>query len=305
MSTSAELGVENLGESAGAVKLPRPACRVLVVDDDLLVRARLVGLLKACQYEVETAANGEQALAILDALRCHVLLTDWLMPEMDGLALCRHVRQRPPGDYVYTLMLTVRDDAQDILAGLAAGADDYLIKSAPIDEILARIEVGRRIALEFALADRPLPQDLGGWRRRLDRPLAAGSRSQRRGRSLAVLSCRLNAASSGAAGDELMRACVRRFAANLRRSDWLAQTGEDAFMVVLPGATAAGAQSVAGKLQRLVAPSPPSSPWEPAGFALEVKVTAVERRDGVDLVSRLLDRLRTSGGYFKRGDACT
>ncbi len=71
---------------------------------------------------------------------CHIVLTDWLMPEMDGLALCRHVRINEDDAYVYGLMLTVRESKEDMLMGLAAGADDYVANSASIDEILARLE---------------------------------------------------------------------------------------------------------------------------------------------------------------------
>jgi DNA-binding response OmpR family regulator len=121
-------------------------CRVLVVDDDPLVCTRLGMLLMAAQYEVEVAASGEEALRILETVHCHIVLTDWEMPDMDGLALCRHLRLQRRESYVYILMLTIRDSAPDLLAGLAAGADDYVVKGASVNEILARLETGRRIS---------------------------------------------------------------------------------------------------------------------------------------------------------------
>ena len=63
------------------------SCRVLIVDDDALVRARISALFHAFQYDVEIAATGEEAVRILDATHCHIVLTDWQMPDMDGLAL--------------------------------------------------------------------------------------------------------------------------------------------------------------------------------------------------------------------------
>lgn len=138
----------------------RLPCRVLVVDDDYLVRARLSALLRAAHYDVEVAAAGEEALRILSVSHCHIVLTDWLMPEMDGLALCRHVRINEDDAYVYVLMLTVRESKEDMLMGLAAGADDYVAKSASIDEILARLEIGRRITY----VREPLPSGL--WENR-------------------------------------------------------------------------------------------------------------------------------------------
>jgi DNA-binding response OmpR family regulator len=121
-------------------------CRVLVVDDDDLVRARLAALLRISRFTVESAASAEEALVIMTVRRCEILLTDWEMPGMDGLALCRLVRNRRNERYVYIVMHTVRDGKADLLAGLAAGADDYVAKGAPIEHLLARMEIGRRIA---------------------------------------------------------------------------------------------------------------------------------------------------------------
>jgi DNA-binding response OmpR family regulator len=121
-------------------------CRVLVVDDDDLVRARLVALLRISHFNVESAASAEEALVIMTVRRCEILLTDWEMPGMDGLALCRLVRNRKNERHVYVVMHTVRDGKVDLLAGLAAGADDYVVKGAPIEHLLARMEIGRRIA---------------------------------------------------------------------------------------------------------------------------------------------------------------
>ena len=70
------------------------------------------------------------------------------MPDMDGLALCRHIRLRHHEGYIYVLKLTIRDGESDAMTGLAAGADAYVIKGAPINDILARLEIGRRITHE-------------------------------------------------------------------------------------------------------------------------------------------------------------
>src|SRR5882757_638924 len=130
------------GFDDAALPGPREAherCRILVVDDDALVRARLAALLRASQFEVESADSAEDALRIMATTRCQVLLTDWLMPDMDGLSLCRNVRANSSDRYVYVLMLTIRSGREDLLAGLAAGADDYVVKGAPVEEILARV----------------------------------------------------------------------------------------------------------------------------------------------------------------------
>jgi DNA-binding response OmpR family regulator len=112
----------------------------------------LTALLRSAEFEVEAASNGEDALRVMESRHCQVLLTDWQMPDMDGLSLCRIVRSENAESYVYVLMLTVRDSKEDLLKGLGAGADDYVVKSAPIEEILARMEVARRIThIEYSL----------------------------------------------------------------------------------------------------------------------------------------------------------
>jgi DNA-binding response OmpR family regulator len=173
-------GLENVLQNASDASpiaqddllVPRP-CRVLVVDDDELVRASLTRVLRAREFDVEAAASGEDALRIMAATPCRILLTDWQMPDMDGLSLCQSVRDNRPDRYVYVLMHTVRDGEAARLAGLAAGADDYVVKGASVAELLARLEVGRRITgcltwkpphdTTAAVASR-IMIDLGSWR---------------------------------------------------------------------------------------------------------------------------------------------
>ena len=112
----------------------RPECSVaravLLVDDDELVLAHLTALVRAAGFEVHSAADGAAALAFLERHFTPIVITDLNMPAMDGLALCRAIRQQAWPGYVYVLLLTVHDGEPDILAGLEAGADDYLSKRA-------------------------------------------------------------------------------------------------------------------------------------------------------------------------------
>jgi DNA-binding response OmpR family regulator len=117
---------------------------VLIVDDDDIVRASLTSLLKRSGYDVACAASGEEALRMLGAERYQILLTDWQMPNMDGLELCRKVRLEHKKGDVYVIMLTMRTQGHDQLLGLAAGADDYISKGAPAATILERLDAARR-----------------------------------------------------------------------------------------------------------------------------------------------------------------
>ncbi len=128
------------------------ACEVIVVDDDDDVRAHLVDLLESAGYRVRPVASGEDALRAVDQSPCSIVLCDWEMPGMDGLALCRSIRERQLVNYVYVVMLTVRASHDDVMLGLNAGADDFVVKGTPSAELLARLSVGRRIAgLEASL----------------------------------------------------------------------------------------------------------------------------------------------------------
>src|SRR5581483_364816 len=134
-----------------APKAPEP-CRVLLVDDDELLRTRLAILLEHAGYLVSVAGSGEEALRRLESDPCSIVISDWEMPEMDGIALTRHLRSQRLDSYIYVFLLTARRGKRDTVAGLQAGADDYISKDAPPEEILARLETARRIiTLEQAL----------------------------------------------------------------------------------------------------------------------------------------------------------
>ncbi|WP_106617808.1 response regulator transcription factor [Saccharothrix carnea] len=111
--------------------------RVLVVDDDEAVRHSLAHALRRDGYQVSVAADGSQALDELGRARPEVIVLDVLLPEPNGLEICRRLRRR--GDRTPILMLTARDLVEDRVAGLDAGADEYLVKPFALDELRARL----------------------------------------------------------------------------------------------------------------------------------------------------------------------
>jgi two-component system, OmpR family, response regulator MprA len=111
--------------------------RVLVVDDEPQLRRALERALKLEGYEVELAADGEQALGSVASTPMDAIVLDVLMPKRDGLEVCRELRAR--GDRTPILMLTARDAVQDRVDGLDAGADDYVVKPFALEELLARL----------------------------------------------------------------------------------------------------------------------------------------------------------------------
>ena len=114
-----------------------PTGRVLVVEDDQSVRDAVTRALRYEGYDVRTAVNGEDGLAHVAEDDPDVVVLDVLMPGLDGLAVCRQLRAE--GDLRPVLMLTARHEVTDRVAGLDAGADDYLVKPFALDELLARL----------------------------------------------------------------------------------------------------------------------------------------------------------------------
>ena len=107
-------------------------------------------------YDVVTAVDGEKALEEIQRGGINIVLLDWTMPEFEGIEILRRVREKPPaGGYIYKIMITARSEIEDIVAGLEAGADDYLKKPYSEDELRSRIRVGERVvSLERRLAAR-------------------------------------------------------------------------------------------------------------------------------------------------------
>jgi DNA-binding response OmpR family regulator len=120
--------------------------QALVADDDRMTREILTRSLRQWGFEVASAADGAEAWSFLKATTGPVLaVLDWMMPEVDGPTICALVRSKMPGANMYLMLLTALEGRQDIVAGLEAGADDYVVKPFDPDEFRARVNVGLRV----------------------------------------------------------------------------------------------------------------------------------------------------------------
>lgn len=120
--------------------------RILIAEDDAIPRRLLQATLMKAGHDVVSACDGVEAWQILrsaDAPR--LAIVDWLMPNMDGVEVCRRVRQQQASPYTYLILLTSKDRKEDLIAGLEAGADDYLIKPFDPQELQVRLRTGQRI----------------------------------------------------------------------------------------------------------------------------------------------------------------
>ncbi len=121
------------------------AIKILVVDDDNYIRSFLQKRLTALGYEVHLAENGEHGLEVAEQQRPHLIISDWMMPKMDGTEFCRRIKSHPDLKYAYFILLTARDTSEDKIEGMEQGADDFMTKPFNDKELVARVNVGLRI----------------------------------------------------------------------------------------------------------------------------------------------------------------
>ncbi len=129
--------------------------RILIVDDDPVARRILESAIAGMGHEVATAEDGKEAWALLRNNPVDVLMTDWVMPEVDGLELCRRVRAHEGHPFTYVMLVTTRSSTEDVVAGIMAGANDFLAKPCDRAELRARLHAAQRVVeLERSLAER-------------------------------------------------------------------------------------------------------------------------------------------------------
>jgi len=119
--------------------------KVLIVDDDEIALEMLEESLREAGHEVEAVTGGREALALLDREPIQMVITDWTMPYMSGIELCRIIRERRSGSYVYVIMLTAHDDPEAVVEGLSVGADDFITKPYNPAELHLRVRAGERV----------------------------------------------------------------------------------------------------------------------------------------------------------------
>jgi sigma-B regulation protein RsbU (phosphoserine phosphatase) len=130
--------------------------KVLIAEDDPVSSRLLAATLTQFGFEVVSAVNGAEAWAVLQSVDSPSLaILDWMMPELQGVEVCRRVRQIPTATPPYLILLTAKSEKSDVVIGLDSGADDYLIKPFDRSELRARIQVGTHVLeLQKHLADR-------------------------------------------------------------------------------------------------------------------------------------------------------
>ena len=266
--------------------------KVLVADDDALSRRLLETTLERAGYSVVAAVDGTTAASILAAEDGpRLALLDWMMPGMDGPRVCREVRAHRENPYVYMLLLTSKETKDDVIAGLASGADDYLTKPFHPEELKARLRTGQRIleledklveareGMRFKATHDPLTQlwNHGLILEFLEREL---SRARREKNSLAVLLCdldhfkKINDTHGHLVGDEVLRETSRRLQAAVRSYDAVGRYGGEEFLVLLPHCDKSCGQERAEQIRSAVSGRPVLTTQGPVSFTLSMGALA-------------------------------
>lgn len=247
--------------------------KILIADDDPVSRRLLEATLVRFGHAVVALSNGSEALdALLDPDGPRLAILDWMMPNADGLEVCRRVRQRPV-PYVYVILLTSKDRREDRVAGLDAEADDFLTKPFDAVELRARLRSGTRVlemqelllqaqeALRFEATHDRLT---GLWNRGmiLDQLDRAVRQSVRESKPLAVVmadvdhfKC-INDTHGHLAGDAVLRQIGNRLRKVLRDYERLGRYGGEEFLLVLPGCNLDLARLVAERVRGAVEAEP-------------------------------------------------
>lgn len=293
--------------------------KILIADDDATMRALLLSGLSRLGYQVEVATNGDEAWALLQqAAAPEMAILDWLMPGVTGIEICRRLRERKDAAYVYVVLLTGMDTLNDLVAGLEAGADDYMTKPFKPAELNARLRSGRRIldlqrellaaqAQLSVLANHDSLTNL--WNRRVI--LAKlGEELSRAHRELNTVGAilldvdhfkRINDSLGHSLGDEVLQEVAQRLTEAVRPYDSVGRYGGEEFLIVAANCTMAETFKLAERVRKTICDTPILSAQGPiavsASFGVSATTTGQEPDPKALIIAadRALYRAKESG----------
>lgn len=282
--------------------------KILVADDSRISQTIISAILKKWGYDPVLAAEGHTALDILRGPEApKIAILDWNMPGMDGVEVCRRLRELSTSDPPYIIMVTSRGEKKDIVSGLEAGANDYIIKPFDNAELLARIKVGHRMtelqselnkakdALAYEAHHDPLTSALN--RRAILTALERELSRARRESSILAIGLfdidhfkRINDTFGHQVGDDVLRGLVKLLGNNLRDYDYLGRYGGEEFLIITPGQKSAPKDSgLYGRLCQLVASNKVESKAGTLSVTVSIGVATGARESTVNTIIEAAD----------------
>jgi len=245
--------------------------KILIADDSIVSRHLLEATLRKWGYEVMVACDGAEALELLQREGApSLIILDWMMPGMTGVEVCRRIRQRDSEPYTYILLLTSKNEKEDLIEGMDAGADDYITKPFDQNELQVRLRAGIRLVdlqSQLLKAREDLREQATRdsltrlWNRssilgELTRELA---RSEREARPLGVVIVDLdhfkqvNDTYGHLAGDAVLREAARRMQNGIRQYDSIGRYGGEEFLILFPSCSEEDCVAQADRLRKQLA----------------------------------------------------
>lgn len=244
--------------------------KILIGEDDPVYSKILEKMLIKWGYEIISCSNGKEVLEELEKENApNLLMIDWMMPVIDGVEVCKTIRQTKKEPFTYIILLTSKDGKTDIVEGLAAGADDYVVKPFHLEELQARLRAGRRI-LELqdrlvssreAIRAMAIHDSLTGILNRgaiMEVLTKKVAQAVRENGPLAVVLLdidhfkQINDRLGHIAGDAVLRETASRLKSSLRIYDDVGRYGGEEFLVILPGCDSADAVKQAERLRACI-----------------------------------------------------
>jgi diguanylate cyclase (GGDEF)-like protein len=274
--------------------------QILLADDSSTSRMVIRRLLVSCDYDVVEVNNGADALAALQKEDGpHIAILDWQMPGLSGVEVCKQVRARSDERYVYMILVTAREDKKSLLDGLAAGADDYLVKPFDSDELTYRLRTGVRIIeledrLRMAQARLEHEARHDGLTGILNRNAILETlhkeleRSHRMGHPTAVIMAdvdhfkRINDTHGHAAGDQVLRSVAEAIRSSVRPYDSVGRYGGEEFLIVLPETSPADVETIAERVRTAAAANPILIDGRSVVATLSLGIDTTEPEDAMD-----------------------
>lgn len=270
---------------------------VLIAEDDPVSRRILEVLLEKWGYDAVATDNGKDAF---DRLLCEnaprMAILDWMMPGMEGIDICRRLRERPGQPYVYILLVSARSEREDLLSALHAGADDYLVKPFDSRELQARLVVGQRIlnlqdeliGTREELRYRATHDALTGIYNRAEIVDAVSREEVRQRRERGTFAIVLidldrfkevNDTFGHLAGDFVLREASHRMASCIRPYDMLGRYGGEEFLILSPATDSRGALCLAERVRLAISGTPVDSPYGPVLISASLGVSVSSGQD--------------------------